>query len=391
MLRNPLSLLVCLLVAACPLPSPAAAVPANHTRSAVRQATTPEKRRRPESRPARAASTADAKVFMGSIGGKYKIQMRLRREGERLEGAYFYENMKTDIPLTGTMSGLGSFTLSEGGDGGAVSGLFKGQWAAAGAPGEMIELTGNWSSPDGRRVMPFALTEIPVAFRGALRIVTREIKEENKRRGYTIEAEYPQLEGAGGAGVEKFNAEARAYAAREVDKFRRDIAGRDDGALRRSGMGDDLAVDYSLGLATDDLVSVQFRLGSYYAGTAHPNHHTAVINFDLQRGRTLMLADLFKPSAAYLRALSDYCIKELERRGKSDGSDSMLTDEWVAEGAAPAPENYQSWLITREGLEITFDPYRVAPYAAGPQTILIPYAELKKILRTDGPLASVVR
>ncbi len=58
------------------------------------------------------------------------------------------------------------------------------------------------------------------------------------------------------------------------------------------------------------------------------------------------------------------------------------------EGAAPTIENYKSWNIQPDGLRITFDPYQVASYAAGHQTIVVPYAELGTIIRADGPLAS---
>ena len=328
---------------------------------------------------------------MGSIGGKYKIQMRLRRDGETLRGAYFYENVRSDIPLAGTIDGRGDFTLSEAGAGvGALeTGFFRGKWST-GEPGEPVELTGNWSTPDGKRVMPFALTEIPVAFSGALRLATREIKEENKNRRYSIGVEYPQLEGTRTAGVEKFNAAARAFALREVGEFKRNIAG-DDGAPKLSGMGNDLSIDYTLGVATDDFLSVQFQIGSYYAGAAHPNHNTSVINFDLRRGRMLSLADLFKPAADYLRAISDYCISDLKRQAKKDGPDSMLTDDQIEEGASATLENYRSWLMTREGLVITFDPYQVAPYAAGPQSVAIPYAALKGILKADAPVTSLTK
>ena len=33
-----------------------------------------------------------------------------------------------------------------------------------------------------------------------------------------------------------------------------------------------------------------------------------------------------------------------------------------------------------DGLTVTFPPYAVAPYAAGPQEVLIPYSELRGIL-----------
>ncbi len=59
-------------------------------------------------------------------------------------------------------------------------------------------------------------------------------------------------------------------------------------------------------------------------------------------------------------------------------------------GATAAVQNYRNWNITPNGLMITFDEYQVAPYAAGPQTVVIPYKALGQILEPDGPLASLL-
>ena len=60
------------------------------------------------------------------------------------------------------------------------------------------------------------------------------------------------------------------------------------------------------------------------------------------------------------------------------------------EGAKPTVENYRNWNIAPEGLRITFDTYQVAPGAAGPQMVMVPYAELKSVVDSQGPLASLV-
>ncbi len=61
----------------------------------------------------------------------------------------------------------------------------------------------------------------------------------------------------------------------------------------------------------------------------------------------------------------------------------MSDDEWIATGAGPKAENFDSWNITKTGILINFDPYQVAAYAAGPQDVLIPYEEIKSILKQN--------
>ena len=152
------------------------------------------------------------------------------------------------------------------------------------------------------------------------------------------------------------------------------------------------ASHYDVALAADNLVSIKFVSSVYEHGAAHPSSYSTVVNYDLKNGRNLALADLFQPRANYLETIASYCIKDLKRRSQQEKEgESLLDAEQIEEGAAPKADNYQSWNITRKGLWITFDPYQVGPYAAGPQSVIVPYAALKGIIKADGPLASFVK
>jgi Protein of unknown function (DUF3298)/Deacetylase PdaC len=323
------------------------------------------------------------KTFRGSLG-KYRVQMRLRRDGNAIAGTYFYEHVKTDLRLEGTIDAAGRFTLREFDAGGAQTGLFDGAWGTVSEEDPEVSLSGQWSRPDGTHKMEFSLNEMSLNFAGGARLLTREIKESDKRHNYAIDVAYPQIEGMPAARVAGFNEAARSLAAKEAADFRKSMADYEQGS--RPDNGSSLDVDYYVDYADDDLVSVGFNEDSFYSGAAHPNHATIVLNYDLKAGRALRLADLFEPGSPYLKVISDYCMAKL--KGDSDlGSD----DEWIKEGASPKAANYRSWLVKKDGLEITFDAYQVASYAAGPQYVTVPFDALKKIVRPGGPLAPFVR
>ena len=82
--------------------------------------------------------------------------------------------------------------------------------------------------------------------------------------------------------------------------------------------------------------------------------------------------------------ISEYAIKSLRTQLTPDPE-----FDWVASGAAPEEKNYKSWNITREGLEVTFNPYQVASYAEGPQVVVVPYVVLKDLIDPNGPLYRV--
>jgi hypothetical protein len=156
------------------------------------------------------------------------------------------------------------------------------------------------------------------------------------------------------------------------------------------GMSNYMEIGYSVEYADEDLISVNF-INSLYTGGAHPNHYYSTLTYDLKNGKEIKLAELFKPGVKYLDRIAEYSIADLSSRNDESGESlGLATDMW-AEGAAPTAENYEAWNITKKVLMITFDPYQVGPYAAGPQTVIVPYAKLKDMARADGALARMAK
>ncbi len=338
----------------------------------------------------------ETRFFKGSIGNALDMQMKLAREGEKVTGSYFYQKVGTKIEVRGTVDKDGNLMLEEFDPGGKQTGVFKGLWklSSDGA----IELAGNWTKPDGSKQTAFSLHEQPIELTNNVEIITKQIREKNKKLRYEVDVQYPQLSGSTDPNFEKFNQTVRALMAKKVADFKKDMAPPADeeptpeaSSATDEALGSDITVGYEVMLAKDDLISVDFTVGSYSAGAAHPNSYTDVVNFDLKNGKQLRLADLFVPGAKFLGMLSTYSIQDLKKQSKAEGADGMLDDEWIQRGAAPDAGNYKGWSITKKGLAITFDPYQVAPYAAGPQHVLVPYSALKDILKPDGPAGQFVK
>ena len=336
-----------------------------------------------------ATPVIQAKYFKGSIGTSLGLQMKLIRTGDQLSGSYFYEKIGKRIDLRGNVDKNGSLTLEEFDQGGKQTGLFKGLWQVDAKDG-LIKLAGNWSKPPGEKgsdkMTAFSLHEQPIAFTGDVELVSKPIKDSNKKLMYEISAQYPQLTGGNNPNFEKFNQAARSFVTTKVGLFKKEMA-LDQGEEPRpeGSMGSDLSIGYTVVLAQDDLISIKFDVGSYYQGAAHPNSYSEVINYDLKNGKQLKLSDLFKPGAKYLQALSTYSIADLKKQGK----DLLL--QQIESGASPKADNFQSWNISKTGLGINFDAYQVGPYAAGPQFVQVPYSNLKDLINPEGPIAQFAR
>lgn len=341
-----------------------------------------------------AATVVETRFFSGSIGNALDLQMKLMRESDKLTGSYFYQKVGTRIDLRGTVDQNGNVTLEEFDSAGKQTGVFKGIWTqdSEGA----VEIKGDWTKPNSDKKTAFALHQEPIEFSNGVEIVSKPIKEKNKKLKYEVDVAYPQLLGSTDPNYDKFNHAVRALITKKVSDFRQEMAPSADEAESQEAnpaldesMGSDLNVRYVVMLAKDDLVSIEFTVSSYSAGAAHPNSYTEVVNFDLKNGKQLKLADLFAPGSKYLQAIATYCIQELKKQTK--GADAPLDDDWIQKGAAPELTNYDNWTVRKKGLGITFDPYQVGPYAAGPQNVVVPYASLKEIIRADGPAAQFVK
>src|SRR5215217_294442 len=337
-----------------------------------------------------ATPVAQTKHFKGSIGSSLDLQMKLVRTGDQLAGSYFYQKVGTRIDLRGNIDKDGNLTLEEFDKSGKQTGLFKGLWSVDPNDG-LVRLAGNWSKPptekDSDKKTAFSVHEEPIAFTGDVDLVSKQIKESNKKLVYEIDARYPQLAGGSNPNFEKFNQVVRAPVIKEVAEFKKGMQSEEgEEPPSENSMPNDLNISYEVALAQDDLISVVYSVGSYYQGAAHPNTFSEVVNYDLKNGKQLKLADLFKPGAKYLQAIANYCIADLKKQ-----KDKGLLDEEIEKGAAANAKNYKSWTITRKGLGINFDAYQVGPYASGPQYVLVPYSNLKDLINPDGPVGQFAK
>jgi len=331
------------------------------------------------------AKNAGGRIFTGFLSDK-KIQMTLNRQGNQLSGTYFYQKIGSDISLKGQVKGE-EFTLQEFDNGGKQTGEFKGKWNEPQyLPG--AELEGTWSKPNSKDSLDFYATEQMIEFNNGLRVVSKEIKEEDKKKKYSIDVQYPELTGTANPNADKFNQGVKSLASKEAADFKKGEQEQSaDEAPADSEMGSDISSSYDVIMANDDLVCVLLQFSNFEAGAAHPNNYAHAFNFDLKNGKALKLSDLFKPGSDYLSVLSRYALPDLKKRLGPDGVD----DEWLNNGAGPKAENYQNWNISKKGLAIDFDPYQVASYAAGPQHIVVPYSVLKDIIKPDGVLAPLIK
>jgi hypothetical protein len=99
--------------------------------------------------PVAAADGPTFEAFRGSLGKgkKASFTMLLRRDGGAVSGVYFYEAIKTDIPLTGSWGADGTVTLTESDGKGKPAATFSGKLVGTHFAGHWTQLKGSKGKP----------------------------------------------------------------------------------------------------------------------------------------------------------------------------------------------------------------------------------------------------
>jgi hypothetical protein len=364
------------------------------------------------------------KVLTGTLDNNLTLHMELERQGSKLTGSYYYEKAgaanvaEKSLTLAGKVDKEGKATLSETAfsaeKGEVKSGEFKGVLDGVVLDRETtLRFLGVWTDAQGKKSLPVSLQELRYAL-GGFKFGEKLVQEKSKKTRLEINAVVPQLTDGDAAKATAFNKAALATMTKAVAQFKKDAAeaikaeqevlAAEQKAVATSQTGEKatetkpvtpLANEnkpaeilsftfdsgYEVVYANADLISVLFSYSTFFGG-AHPNHFSVAFNYDLKQGVEVKLLELFAPKAAYLKAISDYSIKELKK---------LRTTDDVDEGAAPKAENFKSWNLTPIGLRFTFDHYQVGAYAVGQHEVTMPYVLLKPLAKPDGWLAQLAK
>ena len=146
--------------------------------------------------------------------------------------------------------------------------------------------------------------------------------------------------------------------------------GLNDGLTSKSRPAFELWGSYSISRPSDAAVSITFEIWNY-VGTDQGNLDILTLNYSLITGQRLAFMDLFEKPETALELMSHWSREKLLPRLGASLRIRMLND-----GTAPLVENFSSLTLTPDGICINFQPYQVAPGAAGIQKVEMPLAEL---------------
>ncbi|TBL72477.1 WG repeat-containing protein [Paenibacillus thalictri] len=133
--------------------------------------------------------------------------------------------------------------------------------------------------------------------------------------------------------------------------------------------------DFEVAFFQKDLLVLQLTGYNFPFGAAHGMPSKKYVHINLTNGHMYQLKDLFKPGSDYVKVLSDIIGRQIKEDPQYD---YVFPDTY--KGITPN----QPFFVTEHALHIYFEPYEIAPYAAGFPTFTIPFQEIMNIIATDG-------
>lgn len=218
----------------------------------------------------------------------------------------------------------------------------------------------------GVAVFLSAFTALPAA---ASRLHASKQMLVVRNRDVDISIEYPRT------GNKAIDATLLAYAKDSVAQFKATAVDKQANENAYT-----LETTYKIERNDGKMFAVVFNEYTYTGGT-HPNDNTVTFNFLLPGGAQVFLPEIVDGWRGIAR-ISELAIAMLVNTVGSS-PEPLTTKDTIVSGAGPVADNFKAfvWLPTK--LHIYFPSYQVAAYAAGPQEVNIPLAQLRGVIRSD--------
>ena len=169
-------------------------------------------------------------------------------------------------------------------------------------------------------------------------------------------------------GVAAVDEDIRLWAESIAATFERELTANSGGSEDVENY--QLTCTYDVSRPSPDAVSVAFDIWTYTGG-AHGNLDIITLNYSLITGQRLTLVDLFEDVDKALAIMSVTSREVLMRRLGGGVGEQMILD-----GTEPEADNFSSLSLEPGGVRIHFQPYQVAPWSAGAQSVTMTLDQL---------------
>lgn len=194
----------------------------------------------------------------------------------------------------------------------------------------------------------------------------RDFYEKEQNKNYTVEINYPNVKS------KQLLAYSDDYIKNKKKEFKEEISTVDV----LNGSKYEFKANYKIN-DNNNILGLHLNI-SEYTGGAHHIRYDKSYYYNKMSDEIVSLKDFLEKdiSLEKLANLSYYYVMKY-----SDDNNLNFDKEWVKEGLSSNLNNFEHFNFIDDGLEFIFPPYQIAYYAAGEIKIVIPYNELKGIIK----------
>jgi hypothetical protein len=148
-------------------------------------------------------------------------------------------------------------------------------------------------------------------------------------------------------------------------------------AVTKTTVPSSLEGDYAISLNSPTIISLRFSVLTSVSGAAHPIGTPGSISLVAGTGKTIALVDLFSDPAAAAAKIASSTHTSLS---------SLLDKDLTWDGKAGSLDFFsKAWVFTPAGLEFYWPQGQLASVAAGMPSAVVPWADLKSLLKAGSP------
>ena len=132
---------------------------------------------------------------------------------------------------------------------------------------------------------------------------------------------------------------------------------------------------------------VSLEYGGYsFRGGAHGGSFTGFINWDVKKDENITLDEILV--SGYKTKLTKIAEGIFRKNEKLSDTASLEPNYFFDKGKFALNDNY---MLTPLGLRYVYNEYEIKPYAAGQTELIIPYAQIKTLIRPDAVVAQYIK
>ncbi len=208
-------------------------------------------------------------------------------------------------------------------------------------------------------------------------VITSAITEETDK--YSINVQFPKFEDK-----RELNELLKSIAVTETDAFKQQVGESVTDEYMRENketfQKSYLHIIYRVIRQDEKIISVVFENDYYISGAAHPSFFFKTVNWNVTENKEYQWNDIITGDQDIPQILSELVKPKLYKI--LDVEEDVVSD-WIEEGAGPEAENFEKFTVDLYDINIYFDPYQVAPHAAGPVTVNLSFEELGVLLNPE--------